>query len=802
MDIDEGLEHALSGHAVLFTGAGFSFGAQNLRNETVKRGGEFADHLASRCGLPAGLSLEEASEEFALHQGDDRLIVELHEEFTAKAVASAHRAIASIPWLRIYTTNYDNVLETAAVQESVKIVPVTTADDAAKVVKQERLCVHLNGYVDRVNRANLWTELKLTDSSFATSALTDSPWSVLLRQDLSQARAVFFVGWALGDLDIRRFLAETEELKEKTFFVLGATPAALSVRRASQYGYPITITTDEFADRVTEKRRIFVPPEESLAALHSWRRVEAEGTTERLSDAAVFDLFLLGNVHPGHLYNSLHGGGRYVRERAAVEKILNVIDRGARGAVVYSGLGNGKTLLVDVLKYRAAERGFEVYELVKHADDTQRELGAIFSQSKGRTLIVIDNYPGLMAVVRYFAANAPSNASLVITARSSAHDILVENLIEILGADFPEFGVDPLTDDEVGWCVDVLDQYGLWGAMASSSHRRKVNFVVKDCDRQFHAVLLKIFESPQIIGRLNTLIADMQERNTREVFLSMLILSVINIRMTVDTLADLCGAEIIGQAHFRRTPGIKELIDFRSGYVQLRSAAAAEFILRRVAAIDSIVPVLARLAKNADRAMRINSPYYRQVLGALMRYSNLQHVLPDKGRRDAAYRYYEAIKNLQSTRRDPLFWLQYAIAALVFEDFPRAGKYFESAYAFAKERPGFNTFQIVNHYARFLLLRAARGAAPADPMGDFREARKIVTEQIRKEQLHYPFRVAMLYLDFFERFEGSLASRDNDEIRRAAESVLDRISKLQGYRRRHEDVERCAASLKLLLARM
>lgn len=166
MDLDRALEYALDGDAILFVGAGFSLGAKNLRAESFKTGRQLAAHLATGVGLSADTPLDDAAEEFARKHSSDQLIVELQQEYSAFEVAEHHLSIAGIPWKRIYTTNYDNVLETASTRLSRRLNPVTPADHIRAIPKDTSLCVHLNGYIDRLNRDTLWSDFKLTDTSY------------------------------------------------------------------------------------------------------------------------------------------------------------------------------------------------------------------------------------------------------------------------------------------------------------------------------------------------------------------------------------------------------------------------------------------------------------------------------------------------------------------------------------------------------------------------------------------------------------------------------------------------------------
>lgn len=802
MELDDALALALSGDAVLFTGAGFSVGATNLRGAEFRQASDFADYLSGLCGQPVGLGLEDAAEEFVQKFDEDRLISELQHEFSAQDVSPAHLTIASIPWRRVYTTNYDNVLEVAGQKMGAKIRPVTLDDGVRSIPKDQRLSVHVHGFIDRLTRDNLWTDVKLTDSSFLFSSFADSKWSVLFRQDLSQAKAAFFLGWSARDLDFRRILAQTGSLRDKSFFVLGPQSDLQTMRRARKLGEALALTTTDFARLLREKQKVYEPVKRTAPTLHSWRHAESIGTSRRLQDVQVFDLFMFGRLDRSHAYNALHGGPQYITQRSSVTRVLHALNTGDRLVVIHGRLGNRKTMLLEALRHRAVEDGFVVYDLNTVSETSETELGQIWSTSQDKLLFVIDNYPAAMSIVRHFAMNAPLRASLVMAARTSAHDVLSDDVTDIWEGPFKEFNTDFLTDAEVEWCIGALDEYGLWGEMTAIPHDRKKRFIEHECGRQFHALLLKVFEAPQVIERLNTVVAGFgADRETREIFTAILLLSVMNIRVTLDNLGDLYGSDAVSRSGFRKAEGVKELIDFESGQVQIRSAVAAEFILRKVADPDSCAAILVRLARGADRARQSGSPYYHDLMTELMRYANVRHALPDKGANETTFSYYESIRNLESTRSNPLFWLQYGLAALVMEDFIRTEKYLNNAYALAS-KVRFRTYQIDNLKARFLLLRAAKSNAEKPPMVDFHVARRIVEAHSPEGKFHYPFRVAHLYLDFYERWKGLLTEVDVKAVQKAAETIFDMVARLSNERRRHPDVRSCEKSIDSLLSQI
>jgi hypothetical protein len=136
---------------------------------------------------------------------------------------------------------------------------------------------------------------------------------------------------------------------------------------------------------------------------------------------------------------------------------------------------------------------------------------------------------------------------------------------------------------------------------------------------------------------------------------------------------------------------------------------------------------------------------------------------------------------------------------LVFEDFERAGKYFATAYSFAEAKDVYDSYQIDNHYARFLLMRAMRSGDVGGCMAAFRDARKLLSEEIQNERLHYPFRVAKLIGEFYDTFASALPPADKGEIGRAAKFISERIGKLPLERQRHRSVTECADAMEHVL---
>jgi hypothetical protein len=185
-------------------------------------------------------------------------------------------------------------------------------------------------------------------------------------------------------------------------------------------------------------------------------------------------------------------------------------------------------------------------------------------------------------------------------------------------------------------------------------------------------------------------------------------------------------------------------------------------------------------------------------MSSLLRFGNAQDFFPDTDSTPYVLRYYEAVKELPHCKRYPLFWLQYAMACLFIDDFARAGKYFASAYSFATVTR-FRTYQIDNHYARYLLRKSMNDDDLGTAMDSFREARQLLFEQMRHERLRYPFRVAALIGDWFDVYSDRLTFEQRGEVQRAAVFISSRIAALPPQTQAIRDIAECYKRMQVII---
>ena len=80
-------------------------------------------------------------------------------------IALSQQIIAQQKWIRVYTTNYDDVLETAGEKDGRIYTPMLLSDTVERINCVESV-VHMNGYIRNLDKNSLENEFKLCTRSY------------------------------------------------------------------------------------------------------------------------------------------------------------------------------------------------------------------------------------------------------------------------------------------------------------------------------------------------------------------------------------------------------------------------------------------------------------------------------------------------------------------------------------------------------------------------------------------------------------------------------------------------------------
>lgn len=736
MELNLGIRHIIDGDAIIIMGAGASYGAKNAFGD-FPSGSRLANELYKKCGIKPDdeNDLQDASQCYEEKFSTSELISEIRTLLTCSSFTESHTTIYSLPWMRYYTTNYDDVALLAAKKNGVTITPVTLTSNLKKYIDYERLCVHINGHLGHLNETTIHDEFKLTANSYMSqNNILNSEWGDLLQNDLETAKCIFIVGLSLKyDLDLSRILFNSDFI-EKTILISSPDLSDNGENRLSRYGRVYKIGVDKFADEIQEVQKIYTPQirDEAdklyTAFLHYYKQ---KYDFQKPMPEDVFNLFLNGKYKESLYYKS---NGLYLAfiYRKAFTKIRCSLKKGKRFLFVHSDMGNGKTACINELKYWLSKQEIHTF-ILTNAESTKisEEIAAISILSKTKkVIIIIDDYTNYIDVLRKFSLYENSNIQFVLTARTALNynkmpSVLMEfgvkeNCSEIIN-------LNKIDDAGIENSIKIFDRYGLFGKYAGWTYAEKKQYLIspKKCGRQFQSIMLDVIQSELLKSKVEEVVYNIvnSSKQYHNAVIIILLSKMMNLRISVHDIERITKLTISSDALFRSNLAILELIDFSSdNKIRIKSSVTAKFILQKVSTPETVIEALYSVATYSEKYCSITK--FSQILTSIISYSHIYSFLRGfKNSDQVILAYYDELSKLKYYESSNFFWLQYAIACIEIKRFTRAQHYLDTAYGLIPK--DFVPFQINNQQARFFLESIISGNS-SKPLEDFQAAHKLL----------------------------------------------------------------------------
>ena len=150
MKYEQALRVAKSGNAILFLGSGFSYGLESIVGHTLPTAKKLAEILCDEAGIRKIDDLKKASKRFIENKGAEELVEILRDYFIVNKTSKPHEIISQLPWLRIYTTNYDNCFEIAAANNKIRYQSLDPDTDPKGEISKKNV-IHINGYINSLD---------------------------------------------------------------------------------------------------------------------------------------------------------------------------------------------------------------------------------------------------------------------------------------------------------------------------------------------------------------------------------------------------------------------------------------------------------------------------------------------------------------------------------------------------------------------------------------------------------------------------------------------------------------------------
>lgn len=765
MNIDEAIKKALNGDAILFLGSGASVGTPNIGGGKMLIGSKLAEKLQ-----PDTTDLQQATELFIDEQnengndGEQELINFLIGEFRCKSPLQEHRELVDINWKRIYTTNYDDIIESAYKEKSMTINSATLSSDTKECMNNSDLMIlHINGYINSITKSKLNDEFKLSSYSYNSDQFTNSQWGALFRNDLNSYSTTIFIGFSMGyDLDIRRIVNTIN--KDKCIFIVHDKESAANIKTLKKYGDVYPIGLSGFITKVNEIKKNYTPSNVSNFVLSNFEKIELPKPLTTANDKQVLQYYCAG-IRCDELYFFEKQTYKSIVHRDCVEKITNDITSGNKAVFIHSDIGNGKSEIIEQVCMNLPNT-YQKYRLIDSNLKINIEIETICNNGK-KNVIVIENFFDYYDVIDSFNIyNSNDNIIFIFSARTSIYRSRAEGFkIEPSTV----YDVNTLSNNEISQIEKIFSTYGFYPPETDITLS---GYIKKNCNKRLQSLLISVMKNVKITDRLWVVCQKKLDSEYKyyKLVLFLIFIKLMGLNLNMNDTLDLLKINSFDYS-FDRDEDLYELIDRSADKISIKSSILCLWILSKKKCIDDIIELLISTAKVADCGFTAN-PKYKKYLINLISFKHLKFVLDasalnQKQKLDKINRLYGELKELNYYRQKYFFWLQYAISALELKDYEGAELHFGAAYYYLSE--GMKPFEINNQYARLkmeLLLKDDYTYCETSTIEDLETIDRLLTPtKALNDEEYYCYKMASSYYPLiFKKFYAVMTSNDKEKM--------------------------------------
>lgn len=779
---DEALSAARGGNAVFILGAGFSCGAINSRGDHMLNGMGLKNKIADLVGFPQDYQLDVVSQQYINNFGSKALANILKEEYLVNSFDEKYALFAQLKKAHIYTTNYDNLVERIFAQEERNLNSYVLEDNCKKSAKG-LFILHINGRIseDTEDVTTIRLSLGSYDSDF-----TVSPWIKYLADDLSSSDAIFVIGHSLlGDLDLRRMLVD---YSQKCFIIQPPKINDNERKILADYGRVCENGVFQFLEDLAKAQTPQIVDNISQIKLKSFKRLINEQVLEEASDQEVFDFFVKGDSSRNVFFQNLDKKFVSLINRHQLSQVAELLQSG-KNIVLHADLGNGKSIFLRQLIRFLPNKKFLIFEQ-NNTSDYQKELRTLCACEE-EIVVVFDPYNACYDSIEYLKNVAGKNIQFILIARSAMHENFEKRVEEDLNSfQISYFDLNLLNNEECAELNAILKKYGLWGKDVSLSDERRMDILTKKCESYLQEIILYLFESSEMKKRFESLIGAENNANYKKLLILSFINSVLELKLKTDDFNILYRELDVYRIY--RSELFKEFVYYQrgSGWLIKSPIVSKAMLNSNVFSKKEIIKDLVELTLKLDELYEGCNTYIN-ALKNLGSCSYLSFIFNYDFDKKELLDYFEAVKVATFNQNSYFFWLQYAIACVNTKMYDRAKKYFESAYSFAERRGrSFSTYQIDNHYARYLLDHQIDSRNPTNSYDVFMEAHRLLMKSkcdAKSENKYYQFRVARSYRDYYNIFYKNFKNNEKEKFIFACKEIKKDLQIYEAEIRRERD---------------
>jgi hypothetical protein len=676
--------------SVLFLGSGFSQPALNILNKNLPTGTGLRDEFAQLLSVdPNKYDLRTLADE-VYERNDPSLYQILYKLYTVRTPVDHQSEILRLPWRRIYTTNYDDLVEFVFHQNKIKS-PSFNYDDP----KPNRLTVgsviHLHGVIRNTNEYNVKQQLVLDENSYIRQHFEKSPWYEEFSRDLRFCSGCYFIGYSLSDYHIAALLMQNPVVCAKTYFVTNKNFDPIFAKRVTQFGSILAVGAEGFADLC---RTLPAPePASGPYALKAFRYLDPLKDKKTLSPPTaleVLNLVTYGAFNYQRCLSTLPEVGYVIpRQELAKEAASKLND--AQCLLVHSQLGNGKTIFLHILAHKLSEQGYQCFWCLSNPPTLQQDINLLKSFRK--VAVFFDSYNTAIDLIEQFT-DLSLDTKFIVAVRTGVQEIRLHEIQTKLPKPLQRVNLNIITKRDRDDFHILLDRSGV--------RTYDLEQKIEQC-RDIRDIVVSLYDHKEIKNKMKSVLQPvLQDENVKNVFIVSHLLKWIGHDVDASFVRSITGRDAYAEM-FKVREMSGDVFTLNDDNVQVISSIFSEYLIENHFAghdiTESIYSIIVEAVKRkAERR-------YQPIMSRLMQFSRLKRAL----RNDPDYLYslkslFDRLRRDIDVNQEPLFWLQYSILMVDANDLNAAESFLETAYSRAAASPGFLTYQIDTHALRLLML--------------------------------------------------------------------------------------------------
>lgn len=821
-EINKLIEKMKSGSAILFTGAGFSYGMSNFNALSPKGTAELSKLLLNKIGQDIDLPLKDIVDYYISTGKISTLVEILEDEFTIKNVCDYHELIAKVDWKRCYTTNYDFGYELACknVEKIVKsITPLSSSDDLAK---KNNLCIHINGDMNILSKDTLINEFALGDISYVNNSFNETYWHKLLQKDFSSASAIVFIGYSLYDEVIKKILMSNKEFKDKTFIITSPNATAGDLFKLSIYGSVLKIGTELFANEFYSKYIEIIEPIKKTTTDHLTKiefndilnRDDIEITKSDINNFLLFGKIEKEKIHKDYENYLNNKKSYFIPRRKCIDECMDKIEN-KKNLLILSEIGNGKSVLLEqLIQHISSNTSYDIYipnevddfNLPQYSFDIEK-----INNHKTTSIIICDDINNNPQLLSDYSMHNSDNVILIASIRSIEIDKIDTSKIkfDMLNIDELSSKVDSLTGkDEVDGIIELIDILNFWNHdRISLPFNVKKKLINNDFGNQISETFLDLFSSENMIQKINEYFDGIiKDKQKRDIVFLILLFKYLNIPIDSYIIKGIVKNEVIDSLSFQNDPSISLFYsnDKKSGFTN-KSSIFCRTTLKHLFINDYKITQFLTLVETIEQEKtKKNSEKDSEIIHLkdtlikeIMRFSNIDNLLKERQEKKASlFKYYDnLILKAGWLKYESHYWLQLAMAKITNDRLPDAQKDLDTAYEMAKKKQlsgDYSTSSIDTQQARLFIKKSLTEQHNSTIWDYFNKAHSLLTYC---ENDKYRYRQVKEYDKFYVNKYNSLSKENKIKFKLCCDYMLKQISLLDSNQLGEYSTKSCETAL-------